>query len=771
MRKFLIATTALSAVLSATPVLAQEAPSAEEAESDDNDIVVRARKREENLIDIPLVVTVATGEQLERDQVTNVNDLQRVAPALEVSQTFGGETNGGGRLRGLGTAVFNPSVSSSVALIIDQAPIGNLAFPLLYDLDQLEVLRGPQGTLFGQGASAGALIITTRGPEFDEFAGNVGLTLADKGTGGSEVGEMVVSGGFNVPLADNFALRIASQYKKETGLQRSATTGKDNVIEDLGIRAKLRYEPSDSFSVSITGEYGKNKSQGQNFAAIALAPNSTAPFGPPGGTLGGASTGAFLNPTGCNLPVISERAEWYCEGVPTRLETRVAAVSAVVDWQLSDTVSVTSVTAYRDRQFLQFNRDFSRLSTAPAARQVRTREDSDGFSQELRFSFTGTSFDVVAGGYYSDYAFNRIPMGNAPFAFGSNLPDDRIGFGVCSTDGLVCPVPFAFTFEDTKNRTYAAFADMTVNLTDSVEIFGGLRYDNFENTTVIQRRVTATGTTPSEVVRTQVNKENELSGRIGVSFKPADNINIFGSFARGYKPSAVGANPTGGLFVLAPEKADAFELGVKFGLGDMQVSANVFHTDIANFQAQESFFVGTALVSQPKSISNLKSKGFEFNVFGEIVPGLSINAGYQYNDVKFPSTFIGDDGVDIGGRQFQFAPKHKFTLSGDYAMPMGGDMELFINANVVYKSELLLAARSDPRYVYPAHELVNGGFGVRDADGGWTASVFVRNLTKEREPTAYLASTFAGRPDGGIRAWPVAGLTARVVGVSVGFDF
>lgn len=766
MRKFLIATTALSAVLSATPAVAQEAPAAEEAGTQDDEIVVRARQRDENLIDIPLAVTVATGEQLERDQVTNITDLQRVAPALEVSQTFGGETNGGGRLRGLGTAVFNPSVSSSVALIIDQAPIGNLAFPLLYDLEQLEVLRGPQGTLFGQGASAGALIITTRGPEFDEFAGNASLILADKGTGGSEVGEMVVNAGFNIPLADNFALRIASQYKKETGLQRSATTGKDNVIEDLGIRAKLRYEPSDSFTLTITGEYGKNKSQGQNFAAIALAPNSTAPFGPPGGTLGGASTGAFLNPAGCALPVISERAEWYCEGIPTRLETRVAAVSAVIDWQLSDTVSFTSVTAYRDRQFLQFNRDFSRLSTAPAARQVRTQEDSDGFSQELRFNFIGTGFDVVAGGYYSDYAFARTPIGNAPFAFGSNNPDDRIGFGVCSTDGLVCPVPFAFTYEDTKNRTYAAFADVTVNVTDNIEVFGGLRYDSFRNTTVIQRRAVTAGP-----VRTQVNKENELSGRIGISFKPADNINIFGSFARGYKPSAVGATPAGDLFILDSEKADAFELGAKFGLGDMQLSANVFHTDITNFQAQESLFVGTALVSQPKSISSLKSKGFEFNVFGEIVPGLSINAGYQYNDVKFPSTFIGDDGVNIGGRQFQFAPKHKFTLSGDYAMPLGGDMELFINANVVYKSELLLAARSDPRFVYPAHELVNGGFGVRDADGGWTASVFVRNLTKEREPTAYLASTFAGRPDGGVRAWPVAGLTARVVGVSLGFDF
>ena len=96
---------------------------------------------------------------------------------------------------------------------------------------------------------------------------------------------------------------------------------------------------------------------------------------------------------------------------------------------------------------------------------------------------------------------------------------------------------------------------------------------------------------------------------------------------------------------------------------------------------------------------------------------------------------------------------------------------MFLNANLIYKSKVLLAARADPRYRYPAHEIINLGFGVRHPDGDWNASLFVRNLTKEREPTAYLASTFAGQADGGIRAWPVAGLTARVVGVRAGFEF
>ena len=765
MRKFLIATTALSAVLSATPAVAQAAPSAEEAEDQDDEIIVRARKREENLIDIPLAVTVATGEQLERDQITNLTDLQRTAPALEVSQTSGGESNGGGRLRGIGTAAFNPSVSPSVAIIIDQAPVGNVNFPLLYDLAQLEVLRGPQGTLFGQGASAGAVVLTTRNPEFDEYKGNVNLILADKGSAGSEVGEAIFSGGLNLPLTDNFAVRIATQYKRETGLQRSVTTGKDNVIEDFGVRVKMRYEPSDALSIMVTGEFGRNKSKGQTFMAQATAPNSTVPRGP-GVTLGGLATAAYLNPAGCAMPEIDERAEFYCENVPTRLSTDFNAVSAVVEYDVSDSVTLTSVSALRDRSFVTYDRDFTRLTTAPAARRTDIIEDSKSFSQELRLTYTGQGFDIVAGGYYTDYSFLSSPLGNGPFNFASNAPDDRIGFGVCNFAGTVCPVPHSFTFEDTQNRTYAAFADVTVNLSDNIELFGGLRYDDFRNTTQIQ----VIGATVGPV-RNFVTKDNAISGRIGASIKPVDNMNIFGSFARGYKPPAVGADPSGALFQLLPEEADAFELGVKYGLGGLQLSANIFHSKITNFQGQESRPVGGALISQPKNIPSVTSKGFEFNVFGEITSGFSINAGYQFNDVKYPNGFLGDDGVDIGGRQFLQAPKHKFTLSGDYAFPISGNTEVFVNANVIYKSEVLLAQRSPDAFVYPAHELVNGGFGVRDADGGWTASVFVRNLTKEREPTGYLASAFQGQVDGGVRAWPVSGLTARVVGVSVGFDF
>jgi hypothetical protein len=158
-------------------------------------------------------------------------------------------------------------------------------------------------------------------------------------------------------------------------------------------------------------------------------------------------------------------------------------------------------------------------------------------------------------------------------------------------------------------------------------------------------------------------------------------------------------------------------------------------------------------------------------VFGQLTDQLSINTGYQFNDVKFPSGFVGNDGISLAGTQFLNAPKHKFTFSGEFVQPMGGDLELFLNTNIVWKSAVLLAQYGNPVYRYPSHAIVNGGFGVRNADGKWSLSVFARNLTKQREPIGYLASDFAGNPDGGIRAWPAAGLTARVVGVSASFKF
>lgn len=751
----------------ATPAFAQ---SADGATANEDVIVVTARKREENLIDVPLPVSVVTAAQLERDQVRSITDLQRMTPALEVSQTSGGEVNGGARLRGLGTGVFNASVSPSVAFVVDQVPQGNLAFPVLFDLGQVEVLRGPQGTLFGQGASAGVINISTVAPTTSGIHVSGGIDYADKGTAGSEVGEMTVRGAFNLPLGDHAAIRVATQYRKETGLQRNTFLGLDNKIEDYAIRIRALLEPSDNFTVNLSGEYVRQKMAGWNFFAIAIAPNATNlidPDGPgPAPTLPVSvfSNGDFANTAGCNIPAITARAEFYCEDTQTQMNNQSGGISARVDWSVNDAVTLTSVTAYRelDRETTTVN--FSRR-LGVAARSENIQSESRQFSQELRLAYDSDALKLVTGALYSGFRIKSTPIEN--IGFGSPFPGKRTGFSVCLQAGFFCPVPTNFSYEDTNNNNKALFADATFSVTDQLDLFGGIRYSDYENTT----RVGVNSYQPSNA---STIKDTDVSGRVGISFKPSEGSTIYASFARGYKPPAI-VVPTiaGGVATnLRPEKADAFEIGAKYQMGHLQLSANAFYSKVKDFQVQNQVFdKNGSLISVTQNISQVVSKGFEFGVMGRVADFLTINGGYQYNDVKFPTGFLGNDGINLGGTQFLNAPKHKFTLSGEFTLPVSPSMELFSNANVVYKSAVLLGQYGNPAYRYPAHTIINAGFGVRDADGKWTLSVFARNLTKQREPTAYLASDFAGNSDGGIRAWPAAGLTARVVGVSAGFNF
>ncbi len=768
MRHILLATTALIISGGSVPAFAQEA-AAEEAGA--ADIVVTARKREEKLIDVPVPVTVATREQLTRDQVYSITDLQRVTPALEISQTSGGEVNGGARLRGLGTGVFNASVSPSVAFVVDQVPQGNLTFPLLFDLAQVEVLRGPQGTLFGQGASAGVINVTTVAPTPSGPKGNFGIDYADKGSAGSEVSELTVRAGANLPLGENAAIRVAAQYKREVGLQRNTFLGLDNEITDYGVRARVLLTPTEKLTINLSAEHTKQDQDGWNFFAIAVAPNATTlidPDGPgPAPTLPVSvfSNGAFLDPAGCNIPKINARAEFYCEDTQTRMNNSSKGFSGVFDYEISDSTTLTSVTSlrYSDRETVTVN--FSRR-LGVGARQENQENESRQVSQELRLTYEGERVDVVAGALYSKFRIETTPINNS-LPFGNPFPGQRTGFSVCLNAGFFCVVPVALAYENTRNTTKAVFADATFKLSDQFDLFGGLRYSDYSNTTGV-------GVNVVSPTRTQKIGDKDLSGRIGMSFKPNRDATFYGSFARGYKPPAivVPTIATDPVTLLKPEKADAFELGAKVALGRVQLSANAFHTKVSNFQTQTSIFnAAGALISVAQNIASVKSKGFELGAFGNVTETLSINAGYQFNDVKFPTGFVGNDGISLAVTQFLNAPKHKLTLSADFGQPVSDSAELFLNANIVYKSKVLLAQNGNAAYRYPSHEIVNLGFGVRDADGAWKASVFVRNLTKEREPTAYLASDFAGNPDGGIRAWPAAGLTARVVGASLEFNF
>ncbi len=760
---------AIACTMAAVPfgAQAQEAVDASaEAEQDENRIIVTARQREESLLEIPVPVTVSTQEDLERNQVRNIDDLQRLTPALEISQSSGGEANGGARLRGLGTGVFTSSVAPSVALVVDDVSIGNLAFPLLYDLAQVEVLRGPQGTLFGQGASAGVIKITTVQPNFDGVSVNGGFEFADKGTAGSEFGNTVVSAGFNLPLNDVVAVRVASQYQRETGLQRNTFTGKDNKVTDFGVRGRVLIEPSPAAKILITGEYVNRIDNAWSFQAYPEAPP-----GPAADLL-----------TACGVTP-SPRLEEYCSEFPGYQSKTAWGLSAVADFEVADNLTLTSVTAYRERNFRTDSVDYTRLVGVNSANRENIRSLGDQWSQELRFGYEGNGFDLVFGGFYQEFAAHTEPTIDGPF--NQTTPGDRIGFSVCPYDGnFSIPggpragfygcAPFVygfgnptvrFEYEEVDTEVAALFADTTINLTDNLDLFGGIRYNDVS----VSMGVAYDKLTPDVVTAT---KDSDISGRIGLSLQPSPSSSIFISLARGYKPPAASLVPgdTAGI-ILDPEKSIAFELGGRVEIANFLLSGNIFYTEVDNFQSQTTENVGGQLLSVAANIEKVESYGLEVNLTGELFPGFTTSAGYQFNRATYPDGYLADDGIDVGGEQINLAPKHKFTFSGEYSFDTGGSVEPFINGNLVYKSRMRIGNYGAPQYIYPAHELINMGAGIRDADGAWSLSLFARNLTAEREPINSLPSVFMAQPDGGRRAWPAANKTARAVGLTGSFRY
>ena len=729
------------------------------------EIIVTAQKREERLQDVPIAITVATEEQLQRDQVYSLTDLQRVTPALEVTQSFGGESTGGGRIRGIGTNVFNQTATGSVAIVIDQVPQGNASFPQLFDLAQVEVLRGPQGTLFGQTASAGVVNVRTAAPDPAAYASKFGLDFADQGTLGSKYSTRVVRSAVNMPITDNSAIRFATFYKNEIGVQRNVYLGRDNDTKDFSFRARYLLKPADDFTINLTAEYNTTDRDGVNFFAMSIAPTG----------VGTTSSNSAANQLNCGNSMKASAQE-YCAETQPQEAIRNWGLTSLIEWSVG-AVDLTAATGYRFKNRRQFDLNYSRQIGVPEANDRRIDNLANQFSQELRASSSGDSnLNYTAGLFYSRFNYKTQPIGDLPY--GDSVTP--VGFSVCQYNSpYYCPYVSGivdlrpeFRRADVSVTAKSAFADVTYDFTDAFTAFTGLRYTTQE-ASFDYALFTADYPNGLSLNPTAPVKDNNLSGRAGFRFRFNEAAMLYGSFAKGYKGSLLDVTSPGqGVIVLDPEIATAYELGTKLTLLDrrLDVDANVFYTNIDSFQTQSNVFVGTALISIPNSV-DLKSKGFEIDLIGNPTDNLSFNMGYLFNDIKFPDGYNGDDGTDMSGKQFVSSPKHKLSLSGELSKTMGTNAEGFVSLNAVYKSGLLLSARSDPRYIYPAHTTIGASIGMRSVDDRWTVSLYGRNLTNENEPIAYLASTWGGAVDGGIRAWPEGSITLRQIGLSFDTSF
>ena len=668
----------------AVPAWAQEAPAAEQ--SDPNEIVVTAQKRVENLQDVPIAVSAFSQDTLEKKGLNGGADLQIAIPNVTFGATGFGRYNF--QIRGIGAQIQGASADTGVGVHENNIPltVNRLAAAEFYDIERVEVLRGPQGTLYGRNATGGVVNTITATPK-DSFSGEIAGEYG-------RFDRVKLSGYLNVPIGNTLAVRVAGTMIKRDGNVLNAGTGNMVDSRDLwSTRVTVQWKPSDRFRARAMWEhFDQNDTAGGN-AKLICAPNP----GPT--TIGGVATNPFTqsllsngclatavdDPRNIGMPAISKTLPGLfgilIGTTPFNafdgkvLSRDIHTVEAPFDpYQrakndlfslelqagLGENLTLTSLSAYSKDRFLAFTPNFGGIATQPFANTPLTpggifvdpqlgssdrfenatlvRTSGKQLSQELRVQsdFDG-KINFNLGGIYLDYkATNEvILLGNTTTQFA--IAQNAGGAGIY-IDPLADPDGTGHNYYNSSSpyhlKSGALFGEAYYQPTDTLKATLGLRYtdDHKEQTTYPVLLLTPGRGFPAATPQKVAFKE--VTGRFTVDWKPTDNNLIYGSFARGYKGG--GFNP--GATVLSgvspsfkPEFVNAFEIGSKNSFADRRITLNLtaFYYDYKGYQISK-------FANQTISTENVdaKIKGFEFEGAFEPVKGLRFDTQIGYLDTK-----------------------------------------------------------------------------------------------------------------------------------------
>ncbi|MEK6637425.1 MAG: TonB-dependent receptor, partial [Pseudomonadota bacterium] len=695
MKKFELFGATAIALLAATPAFAQSEEPAQQAAQDaeedvaTDEIIVTATLRSENLQSVPIAVTAFNTATLEKAGVRDIRSLDQVSASFNLNSS---QTESGGttlRVRGVGTTGNNTGLESAVGIFLDGVYLSRPGIALgdLLDVSQVELLRGPQGTLFGRNTSAGALNIKTLKPNLNKFEGFANGTYGNYDL-------INLQGGISAPLVDGIlGVRISGAYRNQDGFQRSTTGAESNDRNRYIVRGQLLWEPNSDFSLRLIADYQKSKEKCCDAVIIQdtslVAAGAYAVYGLPAN--GGASaTGlsAFKSRT-TNGQQFFDRIRQY-------------GVSAEINYKLGN-ADLVSVTGYRDsRSSSQQETDFVGLnvfstgqgSTAnPGTRDGFTKIKT--FSQELRISGSALEdkFQYLVGGYYSDERIDEqatltlgpdyqryISANFFPFLVGALGNPLALGPNPALTlaQGRSAAGNFATNGDSQNGRNLSIFTNNTFKITERFAFNFGLRYSDDRKvgkgfqlaanspacigvltnpalTTAgsplaaffplaagltcfpfsTQQNIPGAGTPANPIVPapfSSVYKNDQLVYTGKLTWKPKDNINTYASFTRGYKAGGFNLDPTaaaGGADPrFRPETVNAYEVGIKTKLINNSVTANlaIFKQDLENFQVLE--FTGVQFVTF--NVAKAKATGAELELNARISPEFSTNIAYTF---------------------------------------------------------------------------------------------------------------------------------------------
>jgi len=723
----------VGAGLAATPAMAQSASAAAagtdaaDAPADVSEVIVTATRRAEALKDVPLAITALSGEQVERQRVQNFVDIPAIVPGATFVSTKG-QSTANVLIRGQAQTNDSPHLSLPVAIFMDDIYFGSTAsFSAdFFDIEQLAVLRGPQGTTFGRNVVGGALQITSRKPVLGETDGEITASFSKYSKAKNPGFE--TRGYLNTALSDTLAARLAYSVKNIGGYAHNLTTGSYlNDQKSYALRPSLRWQPNDKLDVLLMGYYFHEDQFPSAYQSVGQ----------------GAVVAAH--------EAISKNAWDVSHDQDGRYKRDIYVVQARADYD-TGFGELAWITSYRnlDSHYV----DDGDSSILPANDKSLNESKEFQFSQEVRFtSPSDRRFTYVAGAYYSfENIYKKITFG-----FNGTIPGSRLGAmhcGAAAARGFVgCPVApavygptnFGPRFDAAVSgsdhiKSYAVFAEGKYAITDQLNLTVGARYTIEDKAGYTRHNAfTLFYGNPFDV---KFDKDwTAFTPRAILDFKPNDDLMFYGSVATGFKGggwSLTSTNAAAAVTPLEPEDSTSYELGAKTRFFDRRLTLNV-----AAYQADTKDLQVRSLVNGVLNDTNagkLRVKGVEVEATAIPIDGLTLGVNYAYTDAFFKE-FRGcaGGGVDCTGKKAPFVPEHDITVSAQYAWTLANDSELTAKVDAKWASNFPVG----PLGNQPFAEGKTGKDGVLNAslvwtsaDDVWSAQLWARNITNEWSFTA-----------------------------------
>jgi iron complex outermembrane receptor protein len=661
------------------------------------EIVVEARRRSENLQDVPISITALSAEDLKTFHLGNSTELQNYVPNLTINGAFGA-TNPQIFIRGVGNNDYNDNAGATVGVYLDgvflNAPAGKLL--QMFDLESVQVLRGPQGTLFGKNNTAGAISFNSVKPG-QAMDGHASMTIGN-------FGQRDIEAALTLPISDQLSSRISINTRNSAGWgethdAQDRSLSKIGSIDEFAGRAQLRWQPSEATDVLLNLNYSETNDDRLPGRAI-------------GANADGSNDVGWINPSN------DIRVNYSNYKEIERVKTEGAFLTVDHDF---GAVTLTSISALWDSQrFVTLDVDKSALSTLHLSRNPEANQ----YSEEIRLSSNADSwFQWVAGALYFKETLevsNRWDFGGVVDPRDANLPQ----------------------FYSNDSATKALFAESIIELSKMFSLTVGGRYS------IDDRDFAMDFAAVGIVDQTRSRRDKNFSGRVILDQKFTDSFSMYYSISSGFQ----GGGYNGGAFAVAdigngysPEKLLAYEIGWKSQVWDdrLQFNGATFYYNYRDIQVFSLAATSTGGFSQ--TIAN-SSKGRLYGLDAEvkalITDRLSISAGLGLLDSKYLDRTLGLFGHQGEffpgyGNNFISAPKFNLNLAGDYLIPLE-DWEIKLHGDYDYRSKRDFDITARPRVSGGAYGLLNARAAAGPSDGTWDVALWMKNIL-DKEYVSFVA--------------------------------